>query len=726
MNFFLEDVFESVLAACLFPIFLLAPGYLLAAWLDIWQFRTRSLGARLALGIVISFAVTPGTAYLLSRLWSLQLVCYVFLAVPLLCLVLRIAKHRPLDATSALSALRSDRRVLQAAALAVVWTGVAIFLLSDFQIANRLYPNVVAHDYAWRIAVTGAITRTDVPPINPDFYPGHPIQLYYYYFWFMTCSLVDLLGGSWIGPRGALSAGAGWIGIGLMAIVSLYVRLIVLEHSIVRTRSVLLAIGLLLVTGFDIIPIVVIYLYQLTHGPLILYPSVEWWNEAVGAWPHSVMWVPHHMAALIATLGVFLVFSHLRYVTSTGVQMTTMMMCAVGLFSALGMSVWITFAFAIFWIVWIFMAYFKGWYAEGRAGMAIALLASVLSLPYLFDLYRANLTHVTPIVFAMRPFSPIHAWMQSFHAGMRRLFVADLISLPLNYFLEFGFFALAAMVYWRRRWQIQARLGRNELALLTLAASALVIASILRSNIVNNDLGYRSILFTQFVLLLWSSDVLQALVSRQKGKHTDLSIGQGMATLLLVSMVIGTLPHVYEAGIMKMYAMAGDLHLSARRTWPFLGESNLGRRYYDFREAYQWIHRHLPESAIVQHNPDIYMDVPSGLYANRQTVASDRYYGPQFGIRPDMYEPVFSAITEIFTPQASRQQVSYICRQFGIAALIVKDTDPIWSHGESWMFQEKPVFANQSSRVFDCASFRSSAHAAVEDVRPRSTESSLE
>ena len=724
MNFFLQDIGESMLAACLFPLFILLPGYWLASRFNIWEFRSQSFAARVGLGVVISFAVTPGIAYLLSRLWSLKLACYAFVTACLLFLLKRIAKSRLVDVTSGMSALQSDRLLLQSAALAVVWMAVAIFLLSDFQVADRLYPNVVAHDYAWRIAVTGAITHTDVPPINPDFYPGHPIQLYYYYFWFMTCSLVDLLGGSWIGPRGALAAGAGWIGIGLMAIVALYVRLLAPEQSIVRRRSVLLALGLLLVTGFDIIPIVVTHLYQLTQGPLILYPSVEWWNEAIGAWPHSIIWVPHHMAALIATLGVFLLYSSLRHAVTTGAHVTTIMICAVGLFSALGMSVWITFAFAVFWMIWIVIAYFKGWYAEARDGVAIALLASVLSIPYLMDLYRANFTHVTPIVFSVRVFQPIHIWMQTLHAGMRRLFVADLLSLPLNYFLEFGFFALAAMVYLRWRWRIQARLGRNELALLTLAASAIVIASMLRSNIVNNDLGYRSILFTQFVLLLWSSDVLQALVSQRKGEHTNLPIGRGMAILLLVSMVIGTLPHVYEAGIMKMYAMAGDLHLSARRAQPFLGETNLGRRYYDFREAYQWIHRHLPESAIIQHNPDLYMDVPSGLYANRQVVASDRYYGPQFGIRPDMYEPIFSAVSQIFTPQAERKDISHVCRQFGIVALVVKDTDPIWSHRESWVFREKPVFANQSSRVFYCATFLVSNDAIVEDEQLQLNEAS--
>jgi len=710
VNFFLQDIAESAVAACLFPFFLLLPGYMLASGLDVWEFRHRTPAARLALGTVISFAVTPGVAYLLSRLWSLQFVCSVFVTGSLLFLLTRITKSRRADVSASLSALKSDRLFLQSASLAVLWMAVAIFLLSDVQVSDRLYPNVVAHDYAWRVAVTGAITHTDVPPINPDFYPGHPIQLYYYYFWFMTCSLIDLLGGSWVGPRGALAAGAGWVGIGIMAIVALYVRLFASDHPLKRPRHILIALVLLTVTGFDIVPLLIRLLYQMTEGNIILYPSSEWWNEAIGGWPHSIVWVPHHMAGLIATLAVFLIFSDLHR-TRTSMQWTiTAMMCSVGFFSALGMSVWMAFVFAVFWAIWILISYRKGWYAEARAGAFIAVVGAILSIPYLIDLHRANFTDVIPVVVAVRMFSPVHQWLQHHHAGLRRLFVGDLVSLPLNYFLEFGFFALAAMVYWRRRWKIRTPLDRNEIALVTLAAVALFIGSFLRSNIVNNDLGYRSILFVQFVVLIWSSDVLQALLARMKGQSIDMPISRVMAILLLLSAAIGTLPLVYEAAIMKLYAMAGDLNLPARRVFPFLNEANLGRRYYDFREAYHWIHRHLPESAILQHNPDLYMDVPSGLYGNRQVVASDRYYGPQFGIRQDMFEPIFSAIAPIFTSNAvNRADVSRLCRRFGIAALVVKDTDPIWNHPESWIFRETPVFANRSSRVFYCGPFLASA-----------------
>ena len=125
--------------------------------------------------------------------------------------------------------------------------------------------------------------------------------------------------------------------------------------------------------------------------------------------------------------------------------------------------------------------------------------------------------------------------------------------------------------------------------------------------------------------------------------------------------------------------MAGDLRLSGHRVHGFLDEDNLGHRYHDFRETYDWIDKRFPESAVVQHNPDIFVDLPSGLYGNRQVAVSDRLYVPLFGIPPAMYRPVSSAISALFASQTvDRKDVSEVCRQFSITALVVKDTDPIF------------------------------------------------
>lgn len=701
MNFFLQDLGESILAACIFPVFVLLPGYIVAEALDIWQFRTRSLPARIALGVVLSISVTPGLTYFLARFVSLEFACAVFVILALIFVGSAVRKVIASAVSSQWAMLKTGLRV--PALIVLGWMAVAILLLSDLQLADRLYPNVVAHDYTMRIAVTGSITRTGIPPDNPSFYPGHSMPLYYYYFWFMTCSLVDLAGGALIGPRAAVIAGTAWAGVAIIAIVALYVRLLLPQHPKPYQPSVSVALSLLLISGFDIVPIAAKYVLHLAEGPVILYPSSDWWNECACAWPLAVLWVPHHIAGLIATLTTFLVFSG----PTSRQPALTMVVCALALFSAVGLSIWITFVFAAFWVAWILISFMKGWYVEARTGIFIGVIAISLSIPYLIDLHRANLMSVTPMIVSVRRFAPIHTVLENHHAGRMVVQAVDLLTLPLSYFIEFGFFALAGMVYWRCRWQTNVTLGRNEIALFTLGVSATMIASFLRSNIAYNDLGWRSIMFVQFVLLIWSADVVQVLLGQFgfSGQYFRIKMGRGMAMLLLGSLIIGMTPILYDVVMMKLYSMVGDLRLPVHRAHGFLDEANLGHRYYYFRQAYDWIDKRFPKSAVVQHNPDIFIDLPSGLYGNRQVAAADRLYGPLFGIPPEMYRPVSSAVSALFASRTvGREDVSQVCRQFGITALVVKDTDPIWRHPGSWVFKETPVFNNRSTRVFDCLS----------------------
>jgi hypothetical protein len=720
LNFLFQDMMESVLATGLFPIFLVVPGYSVAYVLDLWKFRHRGLPTRLALSVVLSIAIIPSSTYLLSRMGSFQLTCTLLVMAALLFLGF-VARTLSLAAIrSHITDLRAGRFVRWLALIIIGWMTVTIFLLSDFQIADRLYPNVGVYDYALRIAVTDSITRTAIPPANPSFYPGHPVPLYYYYFWFMTCSLVDLLGGPWIEPRAAVIAGTAWIGVGLIAIVALYIRLLAKPPNQPRERLVLLAIALLLVTGFYIVPLLGKYVYHLFDGRLVAYPTVEWWNDQITAWPTAVLWVPHHVAALVATLTAFLVYSSLPHVDGFGRRVATVIVSALALCSAVGLSIWVAFSFAVFWGVWAVVSFLKGWHGEARGAVVVGILAAILSIPYVMELHRANLDHsVTPIIVSIRQFVPIHAWLENHQASSVMIAAADLIALPLNYFMELGFFAVAGIMYWSWRVRRPEALRRQELALLTLTLTAAVIATFLRSNIANNDLGWRSAMFVQLALLIWAVDVVDRLFGRRMASEQrgDMPF-KTRRTILLISAVIGILPVWYDMMMMKLYPMLGDLHVPVVRAHGFLDEQNLGRRYYDVREAYEWMNRQLPASAVLQHNPDVFMDLPSGLYGNRQVAAAGHYYGPIFGISESVYRPVSQAISAVFTSDtAERRSVSEVCRRFGIAAFIVKDTDPIWSMRDSWVFRELPVFANDSSRVFSCE--RLVASRAATDTRDR-------
>ncbi|WP_447983294.1 hypothetical protein [Nitrospira sp. Nam74] len=693
----------------MFPVFLLLPGYIIANALDIWEFRLRSLPTRVALALVLSISVTPGLAYLLSRFFSLKVACAVFVIGALVFLAfvgMRGFSNRgwpPMEVS---------RLVRRSTITIIAWMGIAIFLLSDFEMSGHLYPNVVSYDYAMRVAVTSSIMRTGVPPINPSFYPGHPLELYYYYFWFLTCSLVGLLGAVVIEPRAAVIAGTAWIGAGVVAIVALYVRFLARPRHLASDWSVFVAPALLLVSGLDIVPLFIKYVSHYVEGQIFLYPTAEWWNEQVTAWPTAILWVPHHVAGFIAALTAFLVFSSLIHVHNLGKRVLMIVVCGLAFFSALGLSIWVTFTFAVFWVAWVMLSLIKGWHMEARSGIWVAVLAFCLSIPYLLDLQRANFIHVSPIAVSVRHFMPIYDVMRRHEIDSLLLQAIDLLALPVNYFIEFGVFALAGVFYWKWRVRLKDPLHRNEIAFLTLAISAIAIATFLRSNIANNDLGWRSAMFTQFTLLIWAAPVVQSVFD----SHTDnvaipqVRLSGKRVTLLLVILLLGTAPVLYDVVMMKLYPMSGDLQLPGYRMHGFLDEQDLGRRYYDFRQAYQWIDNELPQSAVLQHNPNVYIDLPSGLYGYRQVVAADDVYGTLFGVPPGMYHPVMNAVAPVFSSGSTDvKAASEICRRFGITALVVKDTDPIWKHPESWVFKESPSYANYSSKVFHCRRLRNDA-----------------
>src|SRR5438309_12096557 len=94
----------------------------------------------------------------------------------------------------------------------------------------------------------------------------------------------------------------------------------------------------------------------------------------------------------------------------------------------------------------------------------------------------------------------------------KRLYLARFLLLPMNYFLELGFFFVAGIAYLYNLVKRRAP-SRAELALVLLAAVSIFLCTFFRSGVItNNDLGWRGFLPAQFALLLWAGD----LFSRQQ------------------------------------------------------------------------------------------------------------------------------------------------------------------------------------------------------------------
>ncbi|MGA2041615.1 MAG: hypothetical protein ABSH42_20230 [Bryobacteraceae bacterium] len=677
-NFFLLDLRSSLWAFALFGLFAFVPGYAVGWTADFIGFRHRTAVTRLVLSVPVSIGVSPLLAYLTSRFGSIALTWFAFGVLWLVFVIILIQEPRsfrlPIDKRSAVCAL-----------IVAGWLAIGLFSLVDLSWGNRLYYSVVSYDYSLRSAIVSAISRDGIPPSNPYFFPGHAVPIRYHYSWLIPCALVKQMGGSWVTGRHAIIAGTLWCGIGLMALIVLYLRFVHPDGARRIHRRALLGLALLAVTGLDIIPDLAL---ALVRRP---WAEPEWWNEQVAAWITSMLWVPHHLGALIAGFtGVLILWHSAGMDTRRWPALCVAAFCLAG---CVGESIYVGFAFGAALAVWTLVTLLKGWKRETGFLIGMGLLALVLAAPQFWELTAsvpggrttpATIPAGTHILgLGVRHFYPVAGLARA--SGWPNLVYAAF--LPFNYTLEFGFYGLVGVWFLRRAWRRRPA-GRYDLLTLTIAATSLLLCTFVRSTlIVNNDLGYRGVLLAQFVLLLWAVD----LVDSPKAVRRPLVV-------LLIA--LGVASSVYEVASLRFYAVVSDLTPLPWYTW-LNPTRDTGHRLYEARAAYQRLNTLLGKDAIVQQNPDTNPgDLPWALYSEQRTVADTPSCNTVLGGDPRQCADIMRTIQPMFQGTATPHEVDRACRMLGISALIVKDTDPVWGIPASWMWRRAPLISGQHIRVF--------------------------
>ena len=130
---------------------------------------------------------------------------------------------------------------------------------------------------------------------------------------------------------------------------------------------------------------------------------MEWWNDAqITSWVASLLWVPHHVAALIACFVAFLLLRHQADIHrrwATGPVIVAGMAFA----SAAGMSVYVTFTFVVAVALWLLaLITRKGW-LEVAMFVGAGAVALLWALSYLLGL-RGPAGGAAFVEFAVRPF----------------------------------------------------------------------------------------------------------------------------------------------------------------------------------------------------------------------------------------------------------------------------------------------------------------------------------
>jgi hypothetical protein len=316
--------------------------------------------------------------------------------------------------------------------------------------------------------------------------------------------------------------------------------------------------------------------------------------------------------------------------------------------------------------------------------MCTGLLTLVLSSPHLRTLIPENAVPVaatgavetTLFTFSIRSFTMAEILVKSAYPDRGWLIqLVNALFLPLNYFLEFGFYFLVGCMVLKRYCRLR-RISREQVALATLLGTSVVVCTFVRSSVIAfNDLGWRGILFAQFVLILWAVELWPSWATVERNTT------------------------IYQGVMLRVFPILVDSGAVAKHEW-ISRDRQLGRRTMALRRAYSELEIRLPFDAILQVNPSnepgtyIY-----GNYSRWQTVAFGANCGWEFGGTRKQCDEVLSGILTIFANPAkpSSSQTEHI------TALVFQDTDPVWHDGNSWIWQTEPILANRFARIMPAA-----------------------
>ena len=637
------------------------PGYAFGRLFDIMRFRTRRLACRTALSVALSISLGPILTYFIGRYISLEAVVVVFSGLSVyaaVAIAVDVSRGR-LGFSSCL------KRYWKAVAISGFWILIAVLSLADMQWGRRLYFSVIGYDYFVRASFTAAVSNFGIPPPNPFYFPGHAVLLRYHYFWLAQAALVHHMAQPLIDARQAFIGATVWCGLGLICVLALYLRFFSRAGSSNIVRRTLIGICFLGVTGLDIVP--TLLLLRLAQLGIVktVFPSVEWWNNQIDGWLYTMLWEPHYLAGLIACLTGFLVIWSSDKDSTRRRCIVAAITAGLAFATGVGAGLYVAMVFAVFIVCWLVVTLSKRWCREALMLAGAGIVAACLSAPFLFGLRWAG-SGGAFLEGTVRAFLLGEIFLRA--AGVTQpwqIALGNLAFLPINYFLELGFFLVAAKIQWDRFRAGKRALTRYELACLTMICASAGVCTFVRSGVIeNNDLGWRGFLIAQF----------------------------------------GATGVIYDLGILRFFPVLSDAGVVAPIPW-LSKDNQLGARTYANREAYEWIRANTSRRAIIQQNPSTNtQDTFYGLYANRQTVAEAKDCGTVFGGDAGGCKPMVALLDGLFSRDGSTSPRVFAnaCESLFIDVLIAKDTDEAWANRSSWVWSRTPLFANSYVRAFTC------------------------
>lgn len=703
--FTIQDVVGAIFAFLLFFAVFLFPGYVVGFLFDLLDFRDRSELSKIIFAIVISASIVPITIYLLSLVLTLVIAKYSFILLFVVFFYLKIEDIKNVITKKIFPPLNKAQKY--ALLIAIGWLFLTILMMVDIQWGDRLYFNVISLDFATRVSLVDAMTRTGIPPVNPSYFPGHLEYINsLYYFWYILCSVIDQFGGDIVDARMALIGGDIWIGIILMALIAVYLKFRNVLNNQSAWKIPLIGIGLLLISGLDFVPAIInMIVTRISFGVSIPFGDIEHWNEQITAWAGSLLWVPHHIAAMVGCVFALSILCFSGTKKSLLKKIPLYVVCGLSLASAIGLSTWVAIVFAFFLGIASFILFVSKLDKSLAVEFGlIGLVALIFSSPFLAGVFQGGTgAEGAPIIFEVRkllPISPYVSWMSDAIENLIFLFL-----LPINYLMELGFFFIVGLIWLKEyRTQIIAH-GTIKILEITLLTVVVIVCTFVRSAIVpSNEIGWRGWLFGQFILLVWTIDLFE-IPSVTNSKYRKMPSYLEMFNIrtqkfLRILIIGGLITSVVDLTLIRIWPILIDLNVAGFPN-QLSPDTQLGKRTYASRLAYEFIRDNLSAAAVIQQNPLGGIDRPSGLYGTRQFAISLNapYNVPLNILNDNKYQ-----ISRIFMSETriSWGMIDSICENYYIDVIIVDDVDPLWNQLAELSLLRSPIYSNNYYSIFLC------------------------
>ncbi|WP_157602455.1 hypothetical protein [Sphingomonas sp. PR090111-T3T-6A] len=637
------------------PLLGVLPGFALLALLERFGGLRAGQGwERVGWALLLAFSVLPAIDALAIRFLDVPAAFAFRIALALVAL-------RPLTGI----VRRLDRIPRPMLLFAGLWWLVVAIAYVDVDWNGRLYQSLVVVDLVKHAAVVESIADYGLPLRDSFFARAQPAG-YYYYFYCLPAE-IRWVAGNLISARMAFASTLFWAGFALPAILWRVGAEAGLIGEGRERRFLLAAIFLCFIAGADL-PFILIE--HALNGYTL--PQVELWSEEVRFALTSMLWVPHHMAALIACwTGAALLCRR-----EPGWRRTDILpVVATGLCfgSAFGMSLWMALTAAPILAIWCLARLWRGDRATATALILAGVVAALVCLPQIIDILQGRSDQSFPIAPTVRSFA--FWWLTPAHPDVTLALIL-LLLLPVGYAIQFGAFTIGSLLFLRAHPGETRQANAMRSLLLIAAIVSLIVASFFRSTIINNDLGWRSIWFAQFPAIVWTASLLHTL--------PGFFMRRGGFRILLLLGIAGNLWDM--AGFRFIRPPHFRTHGPIPGTEPTTDFSE--------REAYEWAGRHLDGNLVIQHNAGLHPRVFNfGLYGRNRPGIADKD-AILFGASRQQVADRLRALQPIFDIPMPLTDMQARARTQGVDFLLMADSDPSWKRQGTPPFLGNCVYRN--------------------------------